>query len=227
MANSMFEATRRKRIFAPKNELDKCTVASIYPRQIIVRNHTIFPGLFVVPAGSVEHPGLLVVESSSWFKTDYNTNDDTEVVVGSPSIARSIIDDYARGLPNYNGAESMPGLFFVTGERDEDYILEHCQKQIADAERKQNNWYMSLVRQADTLWARANGNPLAISDDARLAAELLGLKDKAWMQDFKTLELTNCPACGTPRNTNFPMCANCKTIIDKDKFASLGLSVAS
>ena len=93
------------------------------------------------------------------------------------------------------------------------------------AKMKQKNWFTELVKIADVDWARTNGNPRAISDDSRLAAQKLGLQ-KAWMQDFRAVELNNCPACGAMININYPVCSNCKNIINTEKAKSLGLKFA-
>ncbi len=83
------------------------------------------------------------------------------------------------------------------------------------------------MRIADILWARTNGNPLAISDDSRLAAEKLGLtSQKNWMGDFRARELTNCKACGHMINPVYPVCPNCKNVIDEEKAKSLNLKFA-
>jgi len=83
---------------------------------------------------------------------------------------------------------------------------------LEEANRKQRDWFLTLTRIADSLWARANGNPLCISDQMRLAAKELNLDNKPWLMDFKTIELTACVACGTLKNPAFPVCQNCKAI---------------
>jgi len=82
-----------------------------------------------------------------------------------------------------------------------------------------------LVKLADSLWARSNGNPLAISDSMRTAAKELNL-EKDWMKDFRMVETVRCKACGSLLNPMFPVCPTCKAINDPAKAKELGLTFA-
>jgi hypothetical protein len=78
------------------------------------------------------------------------------------------------------------------------------------ARQRQHNWYMFLVKAADSLWARSNGNPLAVSDDMRMAAKELNVTaNKDWMRDFQMVDMVRCKACGSLKNPQFPICASC------------------
>lgn len=219
-------ARRNKRIYSRKNPLDKSTIFSIYPKPLVSVNPTIFPGTYTIPAGTYDKPSVTVIEPASWFKTDHERMEEMEVIDGSIILAESIIKDYVEGLHAY-GPERKPGFFFIEGA----YTLEEARKKpelnfkerIDRAKLYQENWYRELVKLADIGWARTNGNPLSISNDARMAAEILNLKEKPWMQDFKMMELIACPACGFLRNNLFPVCSNCRTILDPEKYAKLGL----
>lgn len=203
---------------APLNPMDKCTIVSIYPLPFTAVKYTIQPGIFEVPAGSITNPGILVVGSSSWWRSVGEESPLLEIPTGALQVADSIVTDWLRGIDGCDMAERMPGVFYLVGELTvKDVITNHLLK-LKQAETRQKNWFQEVVKQADILWARSNGNPLAISNSARLGCEHLGLKDKVWMKDFATLKLENCPACGTLRNNSYPVCANCKTIIDVDAF---------
>jgi hypothetical protein len=212
---------------AESNPMDKCTIVSILPKEINETKHTLQPGKFHLDKGSYEKPALLVIGNSSWWKVLDLNQPILEIPVSSMLIANSIITDYCNGILGCDMGDAMPGLFFVPGEKSIDQIRKEHQVKLDTARAKQRNWYTILIKVADTLWARSNGNPLAISDDARLAAQELQIKDKPWMKDFTTLELVNCPACGTLRNNSFPICQHCKVVIDKVKFEALGLKFAS
>jgi len=205
--------------------LNVSTVISIYPRQIREIKHTMFPGEFIVPGGSAEKPGILVVGSSSWFREINEDEPLLEIPVSSIIVADSIVKDWRNGILANSNTQN-PGLFFFPGEFTLERILKEKKKELDQAIAQQTAWFREQVKIADVLWSRSNGNPLVISDDARLAAERLKL-DKSWMQDFKTMEMTNCPACGALRNSNFPICGSCKTIVDKKRYQELGLSQAS
>jgi hypothetical protein len=123
-------------------------------------------------------------------------------------------------------ADQMPGLFYVPG----DYTVERLRKDHANLISKyaaaQKKWFLELVRIADILWSRSNGNPLSISDDARLACRQLNITNKPWLGDIQTAELVRCVACGNLRNQQFPVCPVCKAIADPVKAKELNIQFA-
>jgi hypothetical protein len=218
---------KRMTIRAPVNELDKTTIISILPKHILEVKHTIQPGKFEIQKGSIQNPSILVVGPSSWWKETDEGQPFLEIPHSSIQIAHSVVRDYCVGLLGCDMADKRPGLFYIPGN----ITLEELQSkkeyvaQIQQANIRQRNWFGELVKIADVLWARTNGNPLTISDDMKLAARELGL-DKSWIKDFQTVAMVNCPACGTLKNPNYPVCPNCKAITDSDKAKSLGIQFA-
>jgi len=226
----MPELIRKRVIRAPVNPMDKSTIVSIYPRSIKERKPTIQPGIFEIEAGSYENPAILVVGSSSWWK-ETDVDQFLEIPQQSIQIADSFIRDWAVGLFQCNMGDAMPGLFYIPGNHDIDVVKVFKDKDdillLDIAQKKQKRWYESLVEAADILWARSNGSPRAISDNMRLAAQDLGLTNKAWLADFTTLQLEKCPACGELRDSDFPVCKHCNTIVNKEQYDSMQLSAAS
>jgi hypothetical protein len=211
----------------PTNPLDKSTVVSILPCRIEEWKRTLQPGRFILEAGSYEKPTVLVVGTSSWYKDIDPDQPLLEIPVSSIQIADSIIRDYCNGLLACDMSGSMPGLFFIPGEHNIVSIQRDHKNLLNKARDKQKNWYQALIKLGDALWARSNGNPLVISEDMKLAAHELQLKEKSWMKDnIYISEMINCPACGTMRNSNFPICHNCKVVVDKTAFEKLGLKYA-
>ncbi len=217
----------------PRNPIDKCTIVSIYPREIVEVKHTIQPSYYRIPAAPKDDFSTLVVGSASWLKEMEPDAPYQEMYVGSMTLANSIITDYCQGLLG-SGADRGPGVFYVPGTHTRKELKEYQNpetfegfKSLLDrAKLRQRLWYQELVKLSDSLWARSNGNPLVITDDARLAATELGLM-KDWMADFKAAELTNCKACGHMVNPMYPVCSNCKNIINPDKAKELGIQFAS
>src|SRR5687768_15368088 len=99
---------RRRTIRAPVNPMDKATIISIYPKPIHEQKWTIEPGVFDIPAGSVESPGLLVVGPSSWWREIDYEQPLLEIPVGSIQIADSIVKDWSNGLIAYVAEVSSP-----------------------------------------------------------------------------------------------------------------------
>jgi len=201
----------RRLVRAQKNPMDKCTIISIYPREINEVKHTIEPGHFHIEAGTFENPSILIVGSSSWFKDIDVAQPMIEIPNSSIQIAESIIKDYAGSLLGVT-PDVGPGLFFVLGEYKILDIKMKYKNELDRANEKQIRWYQILVRLADSLWARSNGNPLVISDDARLAARSLHQNDKPWLKDFAAIQRVPCRFCGNLRDPAFPICAACKAI---------------
>lgn len=204
--------SRRRTIRAPVNPLDKSTVVSIYPRDIYEVKPTISPGEFRIKAGTYDTPSLLVVGPSSWWREIDEEQPLLEIPNYSTQVAESIVRDYCNGLLACNMGNTMPGLFYIPGEWNLKELKIKNQHLIDKARDNQNRWYAALVKLADTMWSRSNGNPLVISDDMRLAARMLDLKGKDWMRDFTQIEMARCFACGSSRDAAFPVCPTCRAI---------------
>jgi hypothetical protein len=204
--------SKRKAIRMQRNPMDKCTIVSIFPKEVEEVKPTIEPGKFIIPAGTLENPAILVIGSSSWWK-DYDYEQPLlEIVNSSIQVADSIIKDWCNGMLGCNMGDAMPGLFFVLGEHKAIEIKMNYKNKLDEMSAKQTNWYRVLVRLADSLWARTSGNPLAIWDEMRLAARELNLNDKPWLKDYQQAELIRCAACGGMRDPNYPICPTCKSI---------------
>lgn len=202
---------RRQTIRGPVNPLDKSTVVSIYPKEIDEVKHTIQPGRFLIPAGTYEKPAVLVVGPSSWWREIDMEQPLLEIPVSSIQIADSIVKDYCNGILACNMGDSMPGLFYLPGEVKVEQLKKEFSHKIDAALTKQRVFWSNLIKLADMLWARSSGNPLAISDDMRLAARELNLTaNKDWMKDFTMISMVRCKACGSLKNPEFPICATCR-----------------
>ena len=217
---------KRRTIPAPVNPLDKCTVVSIYPKAIHEKKHTIQPGVFDIEPGSYDKPSILVVGPSSWWKELDENQPLLEIPQSSIQIADSVVKDYINGIYGCDMGENQPGLFYVPGEWTVDKIKKEKKSELDEANRKQRNWFMFLVKVADAMWARTNGNPLSIIDDSRIAARELNMINKEWLRDIEAVELVRCKACGSLKNPLYPVCANCKAIDDPVKAKELGLVFA-
>jgi hypothetical protein len=205
--------------------LDKTTIVSIYPTEIEEKKPTISPGVFIIPAGSYENPSVTIVGPSSWWREIDEEQPLLEIPVSSVQIADSIIKDWANGILGCNMSDAMPGLFYIPGALTIVDIRKSYKHELDAAQVRQRNWYSALVKLADALWARSNGNPLSISDSMRVAAKEMNLT-KDWLKDFKMVDTVRCKACGALLNPMFPVCPTCKAINDPAKAKELGLTFA-
>jgi hypothetical protein len=202
---------RKRTIRGPVNPLDKSTVVSIYPKYIDEEKVTIQPGRFIIQPGSIAKPTILVVGPSSWWREIDEEQPLLEIPTSSIQIADAIVRDYCSGLLACNMGDSMPGMFYVPGEHDVPSLLKSYSAEFAKAKKKQEKLWSNLVQLADMLWARSNGNPMAISEDMRIAARELNLTSvKDWMKDFTMVNMVRCKACGSLKNPEFPICATCR-----------------
>jgi len=220
---------RNRQVRSPQNTFDKSTVFSILPKQIHETKCTLDPGVFDIEPGDPEKPTRLVVGTSVWWREIDPEQPLLEIPVSSVQVAESVVRDYSNGIIMCDMGESRPGLFFLPGDISVNELVAKHKDVLTLAIKRQENWFRALIKLADSLWARTNGNPLAISDDSRLAAKMMRVEDRGWLMDFKMegVVMKNCPACGTIRNNSYPVCHNCKTVIDKEKFTALGLKFAS
>ena len=214
------------RIRAQISDLDKSTVVSIFPKQVKATKVTVNPRRYTVPAGTFEKPSVLVVGTAIWIKHIYETEPEqrVEMPILSSQLADAIVNDFCSNVLS-SGHERRPGLFWVIGAKSSEQIIKEHKKEMLAAEERQKQWYLELIKMADIDWVKYRGSPLAVSDTARMAALELHL-EKPWMMDIKHLAMGICPACGSQRDSKFPVCKECKTIVDKDAYAKLGLAMA-
>lgn len=217
-----FAPPTRHQFKAPVNPLDKTTLVSIFPRKISAFNATIFPGEWHIPAGSVDKPGIITIGPSSWWKEMEEGMPDLEVPVSSLAVAHSIVRDYIIGLYVADMENASPGVFYIQGELSLIEVLKR-KDLLERAVAKQRRWYEELISAAGALWVQTQGNPKSVNEDMKLAAKELGKNDLPWMQAAVDMTMQNCPACGSIRNPNYPVCPNCKVVIDKDKAKALNL----
>jgi hypothetical protein len=213
---------------APVNPMDKATIVSIYPEEIISINHTIFPGRFSIPGTAENDFNILVVGTSYWVKEMPDEQPFLEMTVPATEVARSIIDDWSNGLLGIR-ENRAPGLFYLPGEFDKDTIkmAPTFAVKLVTAKSRQKAWFIDLVSLADKFWVRTNGQPAAIPDTCKMAAMQLNIKEKEWLNKNETIaELIRCVACGSLRNSTYPVCPTCKAVIDVERAKSLKIQFA-
>jgi len=218
----VFANLNRKTVKAPVNPLDKSTIVSVYPREITESKWSLDPAVFTIPAAPRGKFSTTVVGPASWWKDVDPEQPLLEITNSSIQIAQSLIRDWMNGLFMCNMGDATPGLFYIEGAVSAPEILAKHNDKLELAKTKQKNWFLALVKAGDVLWSRTNGNPLAIDDLMRMAAQELEIKDKPWMRDFNTMELIHCKFCGSLVKPGFPVCSVCHHIVDERLYESLG-----
>lgn len=212
----------------PPNPTDLSTVVSIFPKQIVDRKVTLTPGFYVIEPGTFEKPSFTVVGTASWWKEIDADQPLLEIPNFSTQVAEAIVRDYCIGMIGCDMNSAMPGLFWVPGKYTNlaDFKKDHLGR-LAAAKIKQDNYYNGLIKEANMLWAKTNGNPLSISEDMRLAARQLNQTDFNWMANFTMLEKASCQACGSPIKPEFPVCPTCHAIINEKLATERGIKFAT
>ena len=219
--------SKRRTIRAPVNPQDKATIFSIFPREIVEVKHTIQPGTFVIPAGTIEKPSRLVVGPSSWWTEVDPYQPLLEIPTGAIQIANSVVQDYCQGLLAYSAGEREPGIFYLQGDVPLPKMIAEYKVVFDKVVAMQKAWYAALVDIADALWARSNGNPMSLSLDMKQAALFLGMEHKDWMQNHQRIDLIRCVACGNMISNAVVVCPNCKVIVNAARAKELNLQFAS
>jgi hypothetical protein len=197
---------------APVNPLDKSTIVSIFPFEIVEHKPTLQPGKWTIPAGSFEKPSYTPIGPSSWWKEVDSEQPLLELPVSSILIADSIVKDYCNGLVACNMADCMPGLFMIPGEWDDKKLRNEAIHLLVSAKNKQTKYYEALVTLADVAWAKTNGNPLSVNETMKAAAAALGHQDREWLRAYHAEDMVRCFACGTMKNPKYPVCPACRAI---------------
>lgn len=202
-----------------RNELDLsfATIISIYPRDIKEAKPGLFPSEYIIPAGSIEKPGLCIVSNDVHHLVDPNPLDESKeakyikVNVKAIEAAQSIINDWIVSLIEVEH-DAMPGLFAVRGDYYENkVIVEKFSREIKVHAEAQYAWFANLVRSGDDIWAKSRSTQ-GISDIQRLAAQTLNLK-REWLVNLT--EPNKCPFCASNINVGAIKCITCGEVLNK------------
>jgi len=200
------------------------TVVSLLPFQLEERKPTLIPEWFVVPAAKDGKPGILHVKDchSNLAMIEGKT---FPVTHSAEEISNSIVNDYCSSHLEASD-DAKPALFWVFGRLSASDVLVQHKDKVDEARKKQNIWFMRLVRRADDDWEKTKQHRM-ITDLQRHAATSLGLHNKAWMTPIEPMELVKCPFCMHLIEKEAVICTNCKQVVDKEKAAKLGLAKVS
>lgn len=236
MSKSGVQTGRRVLRPLPRNPADKCTIVSVFPKEIIETKPTIFPGVFTIPAAEFDSFTLLVVNGSSYYRpSTIEKMPPTEIQVNSAQLAEAIVNDYLSATWLSSKGVRSPGIFWIPGEWNNVTIHTYVHSDgrkfsqlLEQARALQKLWFAEVMNFADEAWARTNGNPKAIMEDAKIAARLLGVETtKPWMQNTVATQLEHCPSCGEMINMAFPVCKHCHAIVNADKAKEMNLTFAN
>ena len=139
--------------------------------------------------------------------------------ISSDEVCTSLVQDYLSGQHHVDEG-AAPALLWVPGELSDDEINQKYQDKIKQAVMRQNAWFLRLVKDADNEWVMSKGMHKAISDLHRIAAKRVRMETKPWLT-LPIEERIFCPACQSEVKFGAAVCANCRCIVDAEKYKSL------
>lgn len=198
------------------------TIVSIVPREIDERLAEITPNRFVIPACKAGDIEILHVPDGFYYKYMLDGKSD-RIEASGLSLANDVVRMYSTSQLNYR-PDAKPGLFTLDGEWSKEQIKKDHADKIVTARKFQFTWFMSMIKEADDLWAKYHSHKM-ISDLHRASLEYMNL-NRDWKIPSYEDESTKpiCPACGSVLlKADAPVCATCKSIINPKKYKEMGL----
>lgn len=196
------------------------TVVSFLPWALNELKPGIIPESYYIPPAINGIPGVLHVKDA---RANIYIRDGKTLPVTCPAeeIANALVDDYWKAQLQASD-EARPAMFWVVGKFSPEEVMTKFSKEITEAKKKQNVWFMRLVRLADDDWVRF-GQHRMITDLQRYAAQSLGQINKPWMKDLEPSEFVKCPACSTLVDVKAALCSNCGFVTNKVRAKELGI----
>lgn len=199
----------------------KSTIVSMVHIDIVEDKPGLIPGHYRISAGTMEKPSITHIAAAIHYVYLDSDRGSLAVRDASYEVARSIVEDFtAAQLCLSEGA--APGIFWLPGELSWKDIEKDYSVQLATVRTSHQRWMLKLTQVADDDFARYNKHNV-VSDFQRKVAEILKLKPEQhpWMNVANTLESSSCPGCGSLHRPGIAFCPICRTVLDKEKAATL------
>lgn len=189
------------------------TIVSIMPFGFRDEKPGLAPGDFQMKAASPEKPEIHVVKVAQIRMMDQDYRP-FMLDVDHEKVAADVCDCHNKSQIVWND-DAIPGLFWVKGEHTAEEVVKKFAKEIAEAKRKQDNWFRMIVKIADDDWSKWHQHKY-ISDLQRTAARSLNL-EREWVKDDVNMN-TRCPACQSIISTEAAVCFACKAVVNEEKY---------
>ena len=198
----------------------KSTIVSSIPMAIDEQKIGIIPTGYRIPAATEENPIQTLLLSGAKYGL-YTGNENNEWIylpVDSMELANAICNDFCSALPEIS-INRRPAVFPLDGEVSAEDVASHYGSVYDEAMEKQIGWFKRLVSIADDEWQKFRQHRM-ISNLQRTAVDYLGL-EREWRNAVTPSELMRCPACASTCIPNVVVCANCRCVLDAERFKSL------
>ena len=196
------------------------TIVSAMPMKIHEQKIGIIPAEYTIPAATDEESirTLVIKDAEYAMYTGGEQNEWIHLPIRSFPLAQAICNDYCSALPEV-GRDQRPAVFPLNGEFTVEEVTEFHGEQYDEAMEKHVRWFKRLVAVADDEWQKFRQHRM-INDLQRLAVDYLGL-ERDWRNAITPSELMRCPACASVCMSDVAVCANCRCIMDAEKYKTL------
>jgi len=197
------------------------TVVSLLPWAQNEIKPGLIPEIYRIPESIDGKPAVLHIKDA---KSHLYVRDGKTYPITHPAeeVANAVVEDFCRSLLQADD-NARPAVFWLPGDLSVEEVLTKHKAELDSAKRKQNAWFMKLIRLADDDWEKTKQHRM-ITDIQRYAAKSMGLLTKPWMQSVEPQEFIRCPACATLVDMTAAICQNCGFVTNKTKAKELGIS---
>src|SRR6266487_5258452 len=197
-----------------ENNSAYATIVSIYPRKLVETKPGLFPSEFVIPPGTLNQPGLLMITDDVHYLMNPDPLSDgkdvrqIKIPVRAMEAAQSIIMDYITALIAFESNHRQPGLFAIKGGYDDPLLIKtKFSKELTMYDEMQKRWFQALVIMADEIYAQTH-SPAGISDMQRHALKELNL-ERDWLITTQNAAMPRCPFCMNLVQHGAIVCQHC------------------
>lgn len=212
--------------------MSKSTVISLLPFPLHEEKVGQNPHYYDIPAAVKGDLSLTVIGDASYPELIPNSSDTTpprRIEIISNKVAAGIIEGYVTSClgvsydffdTEVGPVQALPAIFWLEGTPTKEEIKRSEAVRIKKLEAGMRQWFSRLIKLADNDWNR-NKSHNSVSSLQRAAATYLGVS-REWNVDLTIPEnLKTCPACMSVVSPLAVLCANCKFILNAEKYKTL------
>lgn len=181
------------------------TVISVYPLELRLELRHEGSKTYVMAAAPPEGHSQLTVEDTFASVKNFSSGQLYPAPVPAAAVADNLVNSWTKG--RVGSADGLgPGVLVCAS-------MQPTAEEIDRARVQQTAYFRSLVNDADIKFTKEGA--LNITDDHRLAAKWMGIKDRKWAQPMVPKSLVSCPACREEVFSDAVLCKHCHSNIPK------------
>lgn len=203
--------------------MTKATLVSVMPFQFRDSKPTVYPSYVEIPKVDLPYDKFAIAvipDAVTYVFLDADRGYMKRIIL-SDELAESLVEDFLGGIV-YADFDVRPGFFWVPNELTEKQVQEQCVDKLKDARKKQEDWFLRIVKIADDDWANSHHHR-SISPLQKEAAAQLGLEREWVIQSNRQteVEFMKCPYCRILIDKESTVCSSCRNVINAKQFTEL------